>query len=112
MRWPIRLVRASVLDELREKADQADALQTVADEAGLQAVHFAATQLALQMTQIDKARALENLDQAVDDLQVHILRRARAIELLQQIHDVPPEAAEHIRLACDALIRGGEVVPA
>ncbi|MGW7007213.1 hypothetical protein ACWGCW_31515 [Streptomyces sp. NPDC054933] len=97
--WPFRIVRTTTLDELRD-----DTLWLAAGQA--------AALFVLQRTQAQKDNALADVDQAVDDLQVHILRRALAVELLQEITDVPPEAAVQIRNACDALIRGGEAVPA
>ncbi|MFI1568496.1 hypothetical protein ACH4ZX_36675 [Streptomyces sp. NPDC020490] len=100
LRFPFRVVRTSVLDELREKADAADTAT----------VHCAAALFALQTVHSDRDQVLERLDGIVDDLQVHILRRHLAVELLQEIDptELPHEVAEHIRTAREALIRGGE----
>lgn len=102
LRLPIRVVRTRALDELREKADATDAAT----------VHCAAALFALQIVHGDRARTLDHLDQVVDDLQVHILRRARAAQLLQEIDPtgLPDAAAAQILTAREALIRGGEEV--
>lgn len=102
LRLPVRVVRTRELDELREKADRTLAAT----------VHCAAALFALQIVHGDRARTLSHLDQVVDDLQVHILRRARAAQLLQEIDPtgLPEAAAAQIRIAREALIRGGEEV--
>jgi hypothetical protein len=101
---PVCIVRARTLEELREKADGADLL----------AVHCAAALFSLEIVHSDRDQVLKHLDGIVDDLQVHILRRALAVELLQEIDPtgLPNEVAEQIRTAREALIRGGEEVTA
>ncbi|MFK4694222.1 hypothetical protein [Streptomyces pristinaespiralis] len=104
LRFPVRIVGTRTLEELREKADGADLL----------AVHCAAALFSLGIVHSDRDQVLERLDGIVDDLQVHILRRALAADLLQEIDPIglPREAAEQIRTAREALIRGGEEVTA
>jgi hypothetical protein len=104
LRSPIRIVRTRTLDELSKKADATDTAT----------VHCAAALFALQTVHGDRFQVLERLDGIVDDLQVHILRRHLAVELLQEIDptELPHEVAEQIRIAREALIRGGEEVTA
>ncbi len=104
LRSPIRVVRTRTLDELREKADATDTAT----------VHSAAALFALQTVHGDRDQVLKLLDGIVDDLQVHILRRHLAVELLQEIDPtgLPHEVAEQIRIAREALVRGGEEVTA
>jgi hypothetical protein len=104
LRSPIRIVRTRTLNELREKADATDSAT----------VHSAAALFALQVVHGDRDQVLERLDGIVDDLQVHILRRHLAVELLQEIDPtgLPYEVAEQIRIAREALVRGGEEVTA
>lgn len=104
LRSPIRIVRTRTLDELREKADGADTL----------AVHHAAALFALQTVHGDRDQVLKRLDGIAYDLQIHILRRHLAVELLQEIDPIglPHEVAEQIRIAHEALTRGGEEVTA
>lgn len=104
LRLPISIISTRALDELREKADSVDTAT----------VHYAAALFALQAVHGDRDQVLERLDAIVDDLQVHILRRHLAVELLQEIDPtvLPHEVAEQIRIAREALIRGGEEVTA
>ncbi|MBZ3918118.1 hypothetical protein [Streptomyces acidiscabies] len=104
LRFPVRVVRTRELDELREQADRTLAAT----------VHCAAALFALQTVHGDRAQTLRHLDLVVDDLQVHILRRARAAQLLQEIDPtgLPEAAAAQILTAREALIRGGEEVTA
>ncbi|MDN3262912.1 hypothetical protein QWJ26_24510 [Streptomyces sp. CSDS2] len=98
-RFPFRVVRTRTLDELQAKADAADGGALLA----------AAALIALQVGQVERERVLEHLDGITDDLQVHILRRALAVELLTGI-DTRQMPAEQIRIAREALVRGGEEV--
>ncbi|MET8945441.1 hypothetical protein ABZX30_18110 [Streptomyces sp. NPDC004542] len=100
LRFPIRVVLARTLDELREKADGVDTAT----------VHCAAALFALQTVRGERDQVLERLDGIVDDLQIHLLRRHLAVELLQEIDptELPHEVAEQIHIAREALIRGGE----
>lgn len=104
LRLPIRVIRTRELDELRKKAGAADNAT----------VHCAAALFALQTVHGDRAQTLRHLDLVVDDLQVHILRRARAAQLLQEIDPtgLPEAVAAQIITAREALIRGGEEVTA
>lgn len=104
LRSPIRVVRTRMLDELREKADATDTAT----------VHTVAALFALQTVHGDRDRVQQLLDGIADDLQIYILRRHLAVELLQAIDTtgLPHEAAEQIRTAREALVRGGEEVTA
>ncbi|MEV8107815.1 hypothetical protein [Streptomyces sp. NPDC088135] len=94
--FPFRLVRTRTLAGLTDKAAH-DGLVLAVRLAGAQFVQQEAEQRARELT---------------DDVQVHILRRGLALRHLTAIDtdQLPPEAAEQIRFACEALIRGGEEV--
>ncbi|MFD7867613.1 hypothetical protein [Streptomyces sp. NPDC059783] len=101
---PVRVVRTRELDELREQADRTLAAT----------VHCAAALFSLQTVHADRAQVIDRLDEVADDLQIHVLRRARAVQLLQEIDPtgLPETAAAQILTAREALIRGGEEVTA
>ncbi|MEW1926366.1 hypothetical protein [Streptomyces sp. NPDC088360] len=125
MRAPFRLVRTAELQELRDAAASCDIHAEEATELerrlrGLEADLIGAFHLISglrgQLAWVHQRTAVlageSHVDALLDEVQVHILRRALAIELLQEIDpgQLPPEVAEQIRLACEALTRGGEVV--
>lgn len=113
-RFPWRIVRADRLDELTTVEAHIETFQAAADDSLLQAVRLAGVLFELQVTEQLRARAQERVHQLADHAQVLILRRSLAVELLDEIDttQLPPEAAEQIRIAVDALVRGGEVVNA
>ncbi|PBC72398.1 hypothetical protein BX261_7272 [Streptomyces sp. 2321.6] len=96
-----QLMQEQELKVLRRKARHAD------EDTLAVVVRAAAALFNLRLAQ-------QRIDDLADQAQVLILRRSLAIELLHEIDhsQLPPEAAEQIRIAIDALVRGGEVVKA
>lgn len=101
---PVRIVRTCELNELREQAECTLAAT----------VNCAAALFSLQTVHADRAQVIDRLDEVADDLQIHVLRRARAVQLLQEIDStgLPEAAAAQILTAREALIQGGEEVTA
>ncbi|MFJ9412505.1 hypothetical protein [Streptomyces sp. NPDC101393] len=96
-----QLMQERELKVLRRKARHAD------EDTLAVVVRAAAALFALR-------QARQRIDALADQAQVLILRRSLAIELLNEINpaQLPPEAAEQIRITIDALVRGGEVANA
>ncbi|MEU6965073.1 hypothetical protein [Streptomyces chrestomyceticus] len=109
----VRLVPAGVLDDLRRRAALGDAVQQVVQETKVLATHHAATLFALRTTVQRADTATAYLNAATDDLTVAVLRRTRAVCLLEAIDTtgLPPAAAAQIRIACRVLEYGGEEGP-